>query len=163
MYYIEIMVDVNFVFVNLTRCARFVRIGDILEAFCKSFEEQVERRTSFYKTSTLLEKGLISVTSPGSWQGTGDLTDCRCVLDRRIQDCILGLEGESSEVAEGSNLYTPKVDINDCVLSEELKNEILGQINNFRSFREHLKQLGRSGKDICGVRKGLVIMFCGGK
>ena len=40
---------------------------------------------------------------------TGDLTECRIILDRRVLDWTVGLDSEINELVEGSDLYEPKV------------------------------------------------------
>ena len=37
-------------------------------------------------------------------------------LDRRVLDCLVGLEDESTEVAESASLYSPSVALEDVVL-----------------------------------------------
>ncbi len=43
--------------------------------------------------------------------GSGDLTDQRCIIDRRVLDWIVGLDSEINEIVEGSDLYEPKVNL----------------------------------------------------
>jgi hypothetical protein len=44
-----------------------------------------------------------------SQKGTGDLTEYRITLDRRVLDWAVGLDSEINELVEGSDLYEPKV------------------------------------------------------
>ena len=39
----------------------------------------------------------------------------RSSLDRRVLDCLVGLEDESTEVAESASLYSPSVALEDVV------------------------------------------------
>ena len=64
--------------------------------------------------------GIISLTKPRWHQGSGDLTDQKMSIDRRLLDWCVGLDSEINELVEGSDLYKPKVNLSQvciCVYS----------------------------------------------
>ena len=136
-------------------------VGTILRAFCTTFESQVAKRVYFYKSSRLLQKGLVNIVSDRSSSNGSDLTQHTCSIDKRILDCIMGLDNESSEVAEGSNLYTPKSHMKDCILPAELKDSVLKQVNDFAKYREYHATRAADADGWTDQKKGLVLMFCG--
>ncbi|KAE9017958.1 hypothetical protein PR003_g13684 [Phytophthora rubi] len=137
-----------------------VIINQILSIFCDTFQEQVAHRVFFYKSSRLLTRGLVKLHR-GRWHSTaGDLVDQRVELDRRVLDWVVGLDTEMNELVEGSDLYTPKVQLDQVVLPEEHKSTILETVESYESFREYRK---KSGLEQAGMAygAGLVLLLCG--
>lgn len=141
---------------GLVGSGRKCSVGDLLQVFCESVAEQVAARTHFYRTSKMIEKGLIRLTEG---YGVSDLTDQEVQLDRRVLDCIVGLDKESTEVIQGSYLYDPAVDINSVVLAPGLKEAILSSTVNFDKFLRYRKQSSFDEAISYGV--GLTLMFSG--
>ncbi|CAH0482292.1 unnamed protein product [Peronospora belbahrii] len=137
-----------------------VIINQILSIFCDTFQEQVAHRVFFYKSSRLLTRGLVKLHR-GRWHSTaGDLVDQRVELDRRVLDWVVGLDTEMNELVEGSDLYTPKVQLDQVVLPEEHKSTILETVESYESFRQYRK---KSGLEQAGMAygAGLVLLLCG--
>ncbi|CAI5705672.1 hypothetical protein KXD40_000820 [Peronospora effusa] len=137
-----------------------VIINQILSIFCDTFQEQVAHRVFFYKSSRLLTRGLVKLHR-GRWHSTaGDLVDQRVELDRRVLDWVVGLDTEMNELVEGSDLYTPKVQLDQVVLPEEHKSTILETVESYESFRRYRK---KSGLEQAGMvyGAGLVLLLCG--
>ncbi|KAG7375856.1 hypothetical protein PHYPSEUDO_014971 [Phytophthora pseudosyringae] len=137
-----------------------VIINQILSVFCDTFQEQVAHRVFFYKSSRLLTRGLVKLHR-GRWHSTaGDLVDQRVELDRRVLDWVVGLDTEMNELVEGSDLYTPKVQLDQVVLPEEHKSTILETVESYESFRRYRK---KSGLEQAGMAygAGLVLLLCG--
>ncbi|KAG1705276.1 hypothetical protein DVH05_004206 [Phytophthora capsici] len=137
-----------------------VIINQILSIFCDTFQEQVAHRVFFYKSSRLLTRGLVKLHR-GRWHSTaGDLVDQRVELDRRVLDWVVGLDTEMNELVEGSDLYTPKVQLDQVVLPEEHKSTILETVESYESFRRYRK---KSGLEQAGMAygAGLVLLLCG--
>lgn len=132
-------------------------VGDLLLVFCDTVSEQVRARTYFYRSSKLVKKGLVRVCNT---YGASDLTDQELQLDRRVLDCIVGLDKESTEVAQGSHLYDPKVDIGSVVLSPGLKEGILKSVLNFDRFLQYRRRTPSIDEAI-PYGMGLTLMFCG--
>ena len=131
-------------------------VGQLLSVFCTTISEQVAARVFFYKTAALVKKALVRVTR---MRGAADLTDMQIQLDRRVLDCIVGLDKESSEVAEGSHLYEPRVSISAVVLPPQLKDTITEAVSHFDCFRKYRKRTNFDAAIQYGT--GLVLMFCG--
>lgn len=93
-----------------------VNVGQALNILCQDFTMQIANRRYFYKSSRLLTQGIISLRKPRWHQGTGDLTEYRITLDRRMLDWTVGLDSEINELVEGSDLYEPKVNLDQVVL-----------------------------------------------
>lgn len=137
-----------------------VIINQILSIFCDTFQEQVAHRVFFYKSSRLLARGLVKLHR-GRWHSTaGDLVDQRVELDRRVLDWVVGLDTEMNELVEGSDLYTPIVQLDQVVLPEEHKSTILETVESYESFRRYRK---KSGLEQAGMAygNGLVLLLCG--
>ena len=134
------------------------KVGDLLVAYFDTFAEQVAARTYFYKSSTLLRKGIIKVIR--DYTNPPDLTDQQLRLDRRVLETIVGLDKESSEISQGSHLYEPKVSLDAVVLPDKLKETIMGSVTHFETFRTYRKHHPDFDEAISyGV--GLSLMFCG--
>jgi SpoVK/Ycf46/Vps4 family AAA+-type ATPase len=136
--------------------SRKCTVGDLLGVFCPSISEQVAARPYFYRTATLIQKGLIRVCKT---YGAMDLTDQELQLDRRVLDCIVGLDKESNEVVEGSHLYEPKVDLASVVLPAKLKDTVTEAVLYFDKFQAYRKRTNFDEAIAYGV--GLTLMFCG--
>jgi len=134
------------------------KVGDLLVAYWDTFAEQVAARTYFYKSSTLLRKGIIKPIN--DYTPPPDLTDQQLRLDRRVLETIVGLDKESSEISQGSHLYEPKVSLDAVVLPDKLKETIMGSVAHFETFRAYRKHHPDFDEAISyGV--GLTLMFCG--
>lgn len=133
-------------------------VGDLLLVFCTTVSQQVSHRTYFYQSSKLIQKGLVRVRGACSIGGS-DLTDQELLLDRRVLDCIVGLDKESTEVVQGSHLYNPKVDIETVVLPPKLKQTITDAVAHFDKFRAYRNSSKFDEAVSYGV--GLTLMFCG--
>lgn len=134
-----------------------VTVGNLLTVFCNSFSEQVASRTYFYRSSTLIRKGLVK---PLVNYNATDLTDQELILDRRVLDCIVGLDKESTEVSQGSNLYEPKVSLDSVVLPHVLKMGIVNAVSHFDQFRRYRKH-HPSFDEAIAYGTGLTLMFSG--
>ncbi|KAL7566853.1 hypothetical protein ACA910_021349 [Epithemia clementina (nom. ined.)] len=134
------------------------KVGHLLVSYFDSFSDQVKNRPYFYRSSTLLRKGLIQFVN--QYRMTNDLTDQEIKLDRRVLDCVVGLDKESSEVSHGSHLYDPKISLDAVVLPDKLKEMITGAVTHFEQFRTYRKHNPGFDEAIAyGV--GLTLMFCG--
>ena len=115
-------------------------VGQILIIFCPSFAEQVAHRQHFYSSGRLISRGLVRVTRPRWHAGSGDLTELRVALDRRVLDHIVGLDTEVSELVQGSDLYTPSVTMDQLVLPERVKAQLLRLCGSFKDFRAYRRR-----------------------
>lgn len=65
----------------------------------------MQRRVTFYRSSTLVRRGLINMRRDARlFNGGEDLGDQITRMDRRMLDWIVGLDTEINELVEGSNL-----------------------------------------------------------
>lgn len=157
-------------------------VGRILQVFTMSFHEQarstervlmattrlrhaplascaqVSKRVYFYKSARLVKKGLIRLNND-RYQSRDDLTDMLVKLDRRVLDCLVGLEDESTEVAESASLYSPSVELGDVVLPEAVRTKLLRMLTSHGQLKAYNKRVGLS-KDI-PQPDGLVLLLCG--
>eukprot|EP00041_Stephanoeca_diplocostata_P038019 m.1469259 g.1469259 ORF g.1469259 m.1469259 type:complete len:1133 (-) comp25141_c0_seq3:2-3400(-) len=133
----------------------------LLHTFCSTFKEQVSKRTYFYKSASLVRRGIVKL--PARHPTDMDLLNLPVVIDRRILDWVVGLDTEISELVEGSNLYAPTVQMEDVVLHAEQKADILAAVQSFQLLkvyqRKHhtpgILQVGRT------YTRGLVLLFSG--
>eukprot|EP01035_Chromulina_nebulosa_P017063 gene17063-22575_t len=93
-----------------------VTVGQALSILCQDFNLQIANRKYFYKSSKLMSNAIISLSRSRWHEGKGDLTDQRISLDRRVLDWAVGLDSEINELVEGSDLYEPKVKLDQVVL-----------------------------------------------
>ncbi|KAJ0393396.1 hypothetical protein P43SY_005410 [Pythium insidiosum] len=136
-----------------------VIINQLLSVFCDTFQEQVAHRVYFYKSARLLARGLVKLHR-GRWHATaGDLVDQRVELDRRVLDWVVGLDTEINELVEGSDLYAPKVRLEQVVLPEDHKATILRTVESYEAFRAFRKTSGLA--DTLTYGTGLVLLLCG--
>ncbi|GLE02341.1 hypothetical protein PINS_up018267 [Pythium insidiosum] len=136
-----------------------VIINQLLSVFCDTFQEQVAHRVYFYKSARLLARGLVKLHR-GRWHATaGDLVDQRVELDRRVLDWVVGLDTEINELVEGSDLYAPKVRLDQVVLPEDHKATILRTVESYEAFRAFRKTSGLA--DTLTYGTGLVLLLCG--
>lgn len=136
-----------------------VTVGQALSILCDNFQSQVSRRMYFYKSGRLIKHGIISLSRSRWHQGSGDLTDQRIMLDRRILDWAVGLDSEINELVEGSDLYEPKVQLGQVVLPEEQKQLVLEQCRAYDAFMVYRSKVQLDVTLPYG--NGLVIMLCG--
>jgi hypothetical protein len=135
-------------------------VGQALAILCQDFKTQVANRRYFYRSGKLLSNGIISLNRSRWHQGSGDLTDQRMTLDRRVLDWVVGLDSEINELVEGSDIYEPKVDLSQVVLPRGHLTTLLQQCRSyadFTRFRESCHGL----KDKMSYGNGLVILLCG--
>ena len=117
-------------------------VGQALAILCQDFQTQVANRKYFYRSGRLMTNGIISLSRSRWNQGSGDLTDQRIVLDRRLLDWAVGLDSEINELVEGSDLYEPRVDMSSVVLPDGVKEMLIMQCKSYESFREYKKTSG---------------------
>lgn len=129
---------------------RKTTVGDLLGVFCPTISEQVAARPYFYRSAKVIQKGLVRVCKT---YGAMDLTDQELQLDRRVLDCIVGLDKESTEVAEGSYLFEPKVDLESVVLPPKLKDTITEAVQYFDQFKRYRQRTSFDDAIAYGVGK----------
>ena len=140
--------------------AEELTVGRVLQVLTTSFHEQVQKRIYFYKSGALVRKGLIRLTGKTYSRGNDDLTDNRITLDRRVLDCLVGLDRESEEVAgESANLYTPTVELDDVVLAEGVRERLLTMLAAHESLRCYSRKVGLA--KAIPQPEGMVLMLCG--
>ncbi|ELR12202.1 ATPase, AAA domain containing protein [Acanthamoeba castellanii str. Neff] len=133
-------------------------VGTLLGLFCDGLEQQIQYRTYFYKSSRMIREGIISLSDPPFRKGS-DLLDSSVEIDRRLLDYIVGLDTELSELVDGSDLFSPKVKLDQVVLPADQKRLILDTINNFEAFKECCKAKGLEDRLTYGT--GVCMLFFG--
>ena len=137
-------------------------VGALLSIFCPdSFRDQVEHRTRFYKSSRLISRGVLRVQR-SRWHSSGsaDLSEQRVELDRRVLDFVVGLDTEINELVEGSELYSPKVDLDDVVLPEKDKSTLLDLCEAFGSLGAYSRKTGLF-ENALPYGSGFIVLLCG--
>ena len=136
-------------------------VGQALAILCTSFHAQVEHRRHFYKSGKLLSHGIVNLVRSRWHSGSGDLTDSRVVLDRRVLDFVVGLDSEINELVEGSDLYEPKVDLRQVVLPHGHLDALVAQCKAYAAFCA-LRAQGKYGlQERLAYGSGLVLLLCG--
>ena len=136
-----------------------ITVGQALAILCQDFQTQVANRRYFYRSGRLMTNGIISLIRSRWHQGSGDLTDNRIVLDRRVLDWAVGLDSEINELVEGSDLYEPKVNLTQVVLPKGHLDTLLKQCACYEAFRQYRTDSGL--QETLSYGNSLVIMLCG--
>jgi hypothetical protein len=134
-------------------------VGQVLSILCQDFRTQIANRKYFYRSGRLISNGIISMSKARWHQNAGDLTDQRIMLDRRVLDWAVGLDSEINELVEGSDLYVPKVCLQQVVLPRGQLGPIVKQCRAYDSFCSYRKEQGLEQSMCYG--NGLVILLCG--
>lgn len=136
-----------------------ITVGQALAILCQDFQTQVANRRYFYRSGRLMTNGIISLIRSRWHQGSGDLTDNRIVLDRRVLDWAVGLDSEINELVEGSDLYEPKANLAQVVLPHGYLDALLRQCLCYDAFRKYRNDIGM--QDTLSYGNSLVVMLCG--
>lgn len=127
---------------------------ELLFLFSDGLSERVKNRKYFYKNARLVDDGLIDIDS-----SFGRLDSASVTLDPQMLHFLLGLEAESGQLVEGSQMYWPDVDLDRVILPADQKQRILETALNYESFREARSRLGFD--DLISYGRGLVLLFYG--
>lgn len=136
-----------------------ISVGDALSILCADFRSQLTHRKYFYQSSRLLRNGVISLLTSRWREGTGDLTENRLALDRRILDWSVGLDTEINELVQGSDLYQPVVQLNQVILPQGYMERILSQCYAYDEYT--LYQQASADENKLSYGNSLVILLCG--
>lgn len=136
-----------------------ISVGQVLSILCQDFNSQIAHRKYFYQSSRLMANGVISLFKGRWYIGTGDLTENRLNLDRRILDWVVGLDSEINELVEGSDLYEPMVQLSQVVLPHGHMERILSQCYAYDDYLAYQRQSTKENKLSYG--NSLVILLCG--
>lgn len=136
-----------------------INVAQALQILCHDFNLQISHRKYFYQSSKLLKNAVISLHRSRWHIGSGDLTENKILLDRRILDWVVGLDSEINELVEGSDLYDPSVNLTQVVLPDGYKEKIMSQCSSYDDFQSYRKKVGLANKMNYG--NSLVILLCG--
>jgi SpoVK/Ycf46/Vps4 family AAA+-type ATPase len=134
-------------------------VGQALSILCPDFHSQIAHRQYFYQSSRLLINAIISLAKSKWHVGSGDMTENRVTLDRRILDWVVGLDSEINELVEGSDLYEPTVELSQVVLPSGYAESILSQCASYDYFQTYRQSVGLHKSISYG--NSLVILLCG--
>lgn len=158
----DVLIAINGRFV-LREGQRELTVGYVLFVLCESLLERVEGRKCFYRKSALIERGVISASLPTQTRTcfNTDLTDYMVDIDRKMVDYIIGLDTESKELVQGSNLYNPAVPMSNVVLCDDTMQIVTSTIRHYEMFSA-FKKSSRFGEGLGdGALSGLVLLFFG--
>jgi hypothetical protein len=82
-------------------------------------------------------------------------------MDRRKIDRLVGLTTDIDEILEGSHYYEPVTSVEQVILPDDMKDDILRSIRTFSAYRSHRLHADKSSKDDRQVVTSMVLMFCG--
>ena len=138
---------------------RASKVGNVSPFSCPG--DQVEHRTRFYKSSTLISRGVLRVQR-SRWHSSGsaDLSEQRVELDRRVLDFVVGLDTEINELVEGSELYSPKVDLDDVVLPAADKKKLCDLCEAFGYLAPYARKTGLF-EHALPYGSGFIVLLCG--
>ena len=74
-------------------------------------------------------------------------------------DFLIGLDTELSEIVDGSHLYNPTTDIDDVIISPEIKENILNIVSNYEVYKKAINILEIDKKLSYGL--GITLLFSG--
>jgi SpoVK/Ycf46/Vps4 family AAA+-type ATPase len=131
-------------------------VGELLRLFCVNLHDQIKHRVYFYKAAPMVREGMIIVNNSGL---TGDPTNTKVEIDRRMLDFCAGLDTEFSEIVEGSHLYFPQTKFEQVILSQEQKQLIFSTVSNFEAYKRCRRKMGLDDTITYGA--GMVLLFYG--
>ena len=131
-------------------------VGTLIDSFCATLEERMESRRFFYRSSTLIREGILSLSQTDF---KTDLSMCKVDLDRRMLDFIVGLSTEFSEIVDGSHLYIPNVCLADVVLPKDTKKRVCDAVMHHDEVKNIFEKLEVDQKITYGL--GHVLLFYG--
>jgi SpoVK/Ycf46/Vps4 family AAA+-type ATPase len=137
-------------------CKSKCNVSTLLQSYCCSLEDQMSSRKYFYKNSKLVQEGILNLLG---LDFMSDLTDCEVEIDRRMLDFVVGLDTEFNEIVDGSHLYTPNVEFNDVILSDDIKSIVLDTVGNFDRLKQVEKEIELDKKITYG--RGMCLLFYG--
>ena len=79
-------------------------------------------------------------------------------MDRRKIDRLVGLTTDIDEILEGSHYYEPVTSIDQVILPNEMKDDIIKSISTFAAYRKHRSQVTETGGDDRQVVTSMVLM-----
>ena len=131
-----------------------ITASELLFAFSEGLDERVNNRTYFYKDARLVADSLIDIDS-----SFGGLNNASVTLDPQMLHFLLGLEAESGQLVEGSQMYWPDVTLDRVILPADQKQRIIDTATNYESFREARSRFGFD--KLISYGRGLVLLFYG--
>lgn len=130
-------------------------VRDLCFFFFDRLEAQIAAKASFLNHSPLVREGLVHLNRTGFESDAGDAS---VAADPRITAFLTGLEAETSELAEGSYLFRPTVDLDSVILPDSEKRAIIEAVESFPRL-SRLRASGELGPMLTGG--GLALLFHG--
>lgn len=132
-----------------------IDVATLLNFFADSLKSRLKKRKYFYRDSTLVSEGMVTLTGDFS----SDILDYKISLDRKMQDYVAGLDTEISNLVEGGNLYFPKVKLDNVILAPAMKQEIIEIVKNSYQVEKLIKKYDSNSTYSYG--QGTVLLFHG--
>ena len=88
------------------------------------------------------------------------MTEFRLTLDRRVLDWTVGLDSEINELVEGSDLYEPKVALDNVVLPKGHLDMLLTLCTSYDEFTAY-KETHTTVQETLSYGNSLVVLLCG--
>lgn len=134
-----------------------MRISTLLAVICNTFIEQLQNRYYFSIQSTLIRDELIV---PTTYIGNStNILDVSIIIHERIARHILGDKNTYDMSLQYIMRERPTLSIDQIVLPEKTKNDVLSLLQNFSCNAGLREQLCL--RRFYGYGTGIVLMFCG--
>lgn len=133
-------------------------VQQLLQCFSRDLSELISNRKYFNKSSTIIKEGIVMVLDAEDIIRSGFNTSI-VEIDRRVLDFLIGLDTELSEIVDGSHLYNPTTDIDDVIISPEIKENILNIVSNYEVYKKAINILEIDKKLSYGL--GITLLFSG--
>ena len=139
--------------------SRSLELHAILDALCDTLDEKIKARRYFVHSGNLLGKGLLNLSySPDTSTEYGFMT-MSLELPRRVSSYILGEYDVDDQLVTFSSVIDPQVELDQVVLSQEKKDELLQLLSTRDAYLAARKDWGFDR--ILPYGKGLVMLFSG--
>jgi len=139
--------------------SRTLELHAILDVLCNTLEEKIKARRYFVHSGNLLGKGLLNLSySPDTSTEYGFMT-MTLELPRRVSSLILGEYDVDDQITTFSSVVDPDVELDQVVLPQEKKAELLQLLSTREAYLAARKEWGFDR--ILPYGKGLVMLFSG--
>lgn len=135
-----------------------MKIGALLSIFCKDYREQLERRSRFRVDAPLVHHEIISMDDCSDDEA--NILDERVQLSGRFERYLLDDDSLYSSDFRLIRRERTKVRLEQVIMPEERKTEIIAHVNNYLKHREQGSEAS-SLDDFFGYGTALTFLFHG--
>ena len=138
---------------------RASEVRSYMEILGETAEERIRMRRFFISSSRLVASGLISLSHYRGMMSESDFHTMDIDLPRRVSSMLLGEYDVEEQIVGFSSYVDPEVEMDQVVLSEKHKREVLDLVANRQRYLERRRQWGFDR--VLSYGRGTVMLFSG--